>query len=157
VGEVTVRLVDPSVTRALRRQVLRPHWTLEQVAAAETPGGGGLAVLLGGDLVVACASVREEPMPGDPRPGDWRLRGMASDPAVRGQGYGALALTAALDHARAHGGMRVWCNARTPAVGFYERYGFVATGEEFDLPDAGPHYLMWVALPAPEPAGSSAG
>jgi GNAT superfamily N-acetyltransferase len=136
-----VRVVDPEVTAALRHKVLRPHQTLDDVRAA-SDGTPGIAVL-DGERVLACASVRPEPMPGDERPGDWRLRGMASDPAVRGQGYGALALTAALDHARDHGAQRVWCNARTPARGFYERHGFTATGDEFHLPDAGPHYLMW--------------
>jgi GNAT superfamily N-acetyltransferase len=136
-----VRVVDPEVTVALRHQVLRPHQTLDDVRAA-SDGTPGIAVL-DGERVLACASVRPEPMPGDERPGDWRLRGMASDPAVRGQGYGALALTAALDHARERGATRVWCNARTPARGFYERHGFTATGGEFHLPDAGPHYLMW--------------
>ena len=40
----------------------------------------------------------------------------------------------------------VWCNARTPARGFYERYGFVAEGEEFELPDIGPHFRMSLAF-----------
>ena len=138
---VTVAVVSAEATRELRRLVLRPHWTPEQMAAAGD-GAPGIAVLEDG-AVVACASVREEPMPDDPRAGDWRLRGMASDPALRGRGYGALALQAAIDHARERGARRVWCNARTGARGFYERHGFTAVGDEFDLPDAGPHYLMW--------------
>jgi GNAT superfamily N-acetyltransferase len=95
---------------------------------------------------VACASVRPEPLPDDPREGDWRLRGMATEPARRGEGFGALALRAALDYARERGAQRVWCNARTPALGFYERHGFTVVGDEFDLPDAGPHYRAWVDL-----------
>jgi ribosomal protein S18 acetylase RimI-like enzyme len=138
------RVVDAAATAALRREVLRPHWTLEQVLA-QGDDAPHLAVYAGGE-VVACASIHPEPMSGDAREGDWRLRGMASDPAVRGQGHGATALRAALDHAREHGARRVWCNARTGAVGFYERHGFTVVGEEFDLPDAGPHYLAYVTL-----------
>ena len=138
------RVVDPDVTLDLRQRVLRPHQTPERVRA-QGDGLPGIAVFADG-AVVACASVRPEPMPGDPRDGDWRLRGMASEPAVRGQGYGAVALAAALDYARERGGRRVWCNARTGALGFYERHGFTVVGEEFDLPDAGPHYLAWTAL-----------
>jgi GNAT superfamily N-acetyltransferase len=125
--------------------VLRPHQTLEEVAAAETSRGGGFAAFLDG-RVVACASVIPEPMAGDPRDGDWRLRGMASDPPVRGQGFGAAALLAALDHARNEGGLRVWCNARTPARGFYEKYGFFTVGDEYLIENIGPHYLMYVDL-----------
>jgi GNAT superfamily N-acetyltransferase len=141
---VEVRVVDAEVTLPLRQAVLRPHQTHDEVRA-QGDGLPGVAVL-DGERVLACASVREEPMPGDARPGDWRLRGMASDPAVRGQGYGALALTGALDYARDRGARRIWCNARTPAVGFYERHGFRAVGDEFSIEHAGPHYVMVLDL-----------
>ena len=141
---VQISVVDPELTLDLRQRVLRPHQTHDEVRAAGD-GLPGIAVSVDGH-VVACASVRPEPMPDDPREGDWRLRGMASAPEVRGQGYGAIALQAALGYARQHGALRVWCNARTPALGFYEKHGFTVVGEEFDLPDAGPHYRAWLAL-----------
>ena len=137
-------MVDPDETLDLRQRVLRPHQTPDEVRASGD-GMPGVAVYEDGALV-ACASVREEPMPGDPREGDWRLRGMASEPEHRGRGYGAAALRAALAYAEERGARRVWCNARTPALGFYERHGFTVVGEEFDLPDAGPHYLAFVDL-----------
>ena len=137
-------MVPPDETLDLRQRVLRPHQTPEQIRA-QGDGLPGIAVYEDGN-VVATASVREEPMPGDPREGDWRLRGMASEPEQRGRGYGAVALRAALDYAKERGGRRVWCNARTGAIGFYEHHGFTVVGEEYDLPDAGPHYLAFVAL-----------
>lgn len=139
-----VRVVGPEETLDLRQRVLRPHLTPDEVRA-QGDGTPGLAVFVDG-RVVATANVRPEGMPGDERPGDWRLRGMASDPELRGRGYGAVALRAALDYARERGATRVWCNARTGALGFYERHGFTVVGEEFDLPDAGPHYLAFVGL-----------
>ena len=139
-----VRVVTADETVELRQRVLRPHQTVEELREAGD-GAPQVAVFLDGG-VVACASVRAEPMPGDPRDGDWRLRGMASDPEMRGRGYGAVALAAALGYAREHGAARVWCNARTGAIGFYERHGFTLVGEEFDVPGIGPHYLAWVAL-----------
>ncbi|HEX8002560.1 MAG TPA: GNAT family N-acetyltransferase [Mycobacteriales bacterium] len=139
-----VRVVDPEETLDLRQRVLRPHQTKDEVRA-QGDGAPQLAVYVEGRLV-ATANVRPEPMPGDPRAGDWRLRGMASEPELRGRGFGAAALRAALDYARERGAARVWCNARTPALGFYERHGFAVVGEEFELPDAGPHYLAFVEL-----------
>lgn len=137
-------MTDAATTAPLRREVLRPHWTLEQMleASDDVPQ----IAVMDGDRVVACANMRAEPMPGDPRDGDWRLRGMASDPQRRGEGLGVLALQGALDYAREHGGTRVWCNARTGAMGFYVKHGFTVVGEEFDLPDGGPHYLAFVDL-----------
>lgn len=141
---IEVRVVPPEETAHLRQRVLRPHLTVDEVRA-QGDAAPHLAVYAGGRLV-ATASVRPEAMPGDEREGDWRLRGMASDPEERGRGYGATALRAALDHARAHGATRVWCNARTGAIGFYERHGFTVAGEEFDLPGSGPHYVAFVGL-----------
>jgi predicted GNAT family N-acyltransferase len=71
---------------------------------------------------------------------------MATLPSQRGRGLGAELLASCLTHAREHGGRRVWCNARTPVLGFYERFGFAADGEEFDIPDLGPHVVMSVRV-----------
>ena len=38
---------------------------------------------------------------------------------------------------------RSWgINARTLAVPFYRAHGFVSVGEEFEIPDVGPHFVM---------------
>lgn len=145
-----IERVDPVVVRPLRQRVLRPHQTVaEQVYAGDDdPRAAHFAALDGRDQVVGVASITPEPHPGgDGGPGDFRVRGMATDPeGGRGTGAGGALLHACLDHARAAGATRVWCNARTPARGFYERYGFVAEGEEFALPEIGPHYVMAIAF-----------
>jgi GNAT superfamily N-acetyltransferase len=138
------RVVPPEVTLDLRHRVLRPHQTKEEVRA-HGDGRPGIAVFED-DVVVACASVRDEPMPGDPREGDWRLRGMATDPEARGMGYGGVALRAAIDYAYERGARRIWCNARTVALGFYEHHGFTTAGEEFVIAGAGPHYIAFIDL-----------
>ena len=46
------------------------------------------------------------------------------------------------EDAFASGATRVWCNARMPARSLYERAGFKAISEEFDLPPIGPHLVM---------------
>jgi hypothetical protein len=38
-----------------------------------------------------------------------------------------------------HAGTFVWLNGRTPAKRFYERHGFLARGDVFDVPEIGPH------------------
>jgi hypothetical protein len=40
----------------------------------------------------------------------------------------------------------VWCNARSPARGFYEREGFTIEGDTFEIAGIGPHFLMARAL-----------
>jgi hypothetical protein len=36
----------------------------------------------------------------------------------------------------------LWCNARQPAVPFYERLGWRTISEQFEIPTAGPHFRM---------------
>ena len=67
---------------------------------------------------------------------------MATAEGWRRRGLGTAILEACLDHAVANGGGEVWCNARTPALGLYERAGFEAVGDEFELPEIGPHFVM---------------
>jgi GNAT superfamily N-acetyltransferase len=76
----------------------------------------------------------------------WRVRGMATAPEARGRGYGAAILAALLDHVRAEGGGIVWCHARVGAVPLYERAGFVAEGEPYEMGDIGLHRLMCLKL-----------
>ena len=76
----------------------------------------------------------------------FQLRGMATAPEVRGQGAGSALVEACVVAAREAGARWVWCNARTPAAGFYSRHGFKITGGIFEIPTAGPHVRMLRAL-----------
>jgi predicted GNAT family N-acyltransferase len=138
-----VEPVPAEVTLPLRQRVLRPHQTIEQV---RLPGDDDrdtrhFAALDEAGAVVGVASVRREPAPWGPD--GWRLRGMATAEQWRGRGVGANVLAAVFDHVAARGGGLVWCNARVPALRFYERAGFVVRGEPWDEPDIGPHVRMW--------------
>jgi GNAT superfamily N-acetyltransferase len=151
---VRIVMVEPDAVRPLRQAVLRPHQTVaDQVYPGDAvPGAAHFAAYLAGqDEPVGVASIGPEAYPGagGAREGDWRIRGMATAPASRGRGAGALLLRACLEHARAAGAIRVWCNARSPVRGFYEREGFTVEGDEFTLPHIGPHYLMSTTLDQP--------
>lgn len=64
---------------------------------------------------------------------------------MRGRGVGAELLSALIEEAKARGHQRLMLNAQTHAIPFYERFGFVASGEEFD--EAGiPHRHMDLSL-----------
>jgi predicted GNAT family N-acyltransferase len=60
---------------------------------------------------------------------------------ARGKGVGDALLGSMIELAAELGHRRVVVNAQTHAIAFYERHGFVVSGEEFD--DAGiPHRAM---------------
>lgn len=141
---ITVRTIDVRAARQLRRQLLRPHQDPWEIVfdgddAFDTLHAGGYDE----DALVGIASVMREAPPWDEgAERAWRLRGMATLPEVRGQGYGGALLERCLAHAVERGGDTAWCTSRVPAVGFYRRFGFETEGGVFDVPPIGPHVLM---------------
>ncbi|HTT28108.1 MAG TPA: GNAT family N-acetyltransferase [Solirubrobacteraceae bacterium] len=134
--QLDLRSIPLADTRELRRDVLRPYMTVEELAAHEPSEAVAFGAFADDDLV-AVGLVGPEG-----EPGDWRIRGMATKPEARGRGAGTQVLQALVQHAVDHGAKRLWCNARTPALSLYQRAGFTATSEEFETPRIGPHYRM---------------
>jgi GNAT superfamily N-acetyltransferase len=149
--EVTVRRVAPEVTHDLRHRILRLHEAPEDLhlPADDDPRSGFFAAQTDQGRTVGTAVVFPEAPPWDDAADPavhWRLRGMATEEGWRSRGIGTAVLTAAVDHVVAGGGRLLWCNARLPAVAFYERAGFARVGEEWDEPHIGPHVAMQLRL-----------
>jgi len=143
-ARIRVLAVDAGAGRPLRMAVLRP---LEPPSRAMYPAEDDPSTLHYAAFdergeVLAVGSVMADPHPLGPRPGDWRVRGMATRPELRGRGLGARVLEALERAAAERGGERLWCNARSGARGFYEHAGFIVEGEEFEIAGIGPHFLM---------------
>jgi GNAT superfamily N-acetyltransferase len=147
--QLVVRAVTAAETRALRQEVLRPRRPAADSIYPHDEDASTLhlgAYLDGG--VVGIASLYREDRPGgDRKLAGWRLRGMASAPDARGRGVGRALLQACVDHVAASGGGELWCNARTPASGFYARAGFEVVSQPFDIPGIGPHVVMRRTVP----------
>jgi predicted GNAT family N-acyltransferase len=124
----------------LRHRVLRQGQPRE---SARFPGDDAPQtrhwVAIRGDQVVGVVSVMQAPPP-EPLDGApaWQLRGMATEPTLRGQGVGERLLLQAQSEVR----QPMWCNAREGVVGFYERYGWKAVGPTFEIAGVGPHRRM---------------
>ena len=150
-ASIDVEFVKPLVLHALRRQVLRPGqpWSSVEHDYDSWPDTFHVAAFGPRGEVAACASFHPDSAPHRPEADPdktWRLRAMASLPEVRGQGYGAAALRYGIAEIRRRGGAALWCNARSGAVGFYERLGFSIVGDEFEIAPIGPHYVMEIQL-----------
>jgi predicted GNAT family N-acyltransferase len=141
-----VELVQPALLHALRLEVLRPGQPPSSVDHDYDywPDTFHVAAFDAADNLAACATFYPEPT-ADGRDA-WRLRAMASAPHLRGQGYGAGALRFGIAEVKRRGGALLWCNARTGAVWFYERFGFATVSDEFHIPPIGPHYVMEIEL-----------
>jgi GNAT superfamily N-acetyltransferase len=128
--------VPVAATRPLRREVLRPHETLAEMAAHEPPAAIAVGAFRDGALV-AVGLVGPEG-----EPGDWRVRGMATAAPARGRGAGSAVLAALIRIAEEQGARRVWAEVRVPARTLYERAGFRAVSGVFERPMIGPHVRM---------------
>jgi GNAT superfamily N-acetyltransferase len=156
---ISVGFVPAEMTWALRQEVLRPGRAVADcvypgdddpraahvAAVAGAPGGGGDVLAVGVVIPVA-------PPWDAARHDGWRVRGMATRPDRRDRGLGGRVLDLLIGHVADHGGGLVWCHARTPALHLYERAAFLPRGEVFELPEIGPHQVMWrTVAPTPPP------
>jgi predicted GNAT family N-acyltransferase len=90
--------------------------------------------------IVGCVTLHPSTWKGEPA---WQLRGMATHAVVRGAGVGRAMLSYVDQQVRSGSDVRqMWCNARVPAAGFYERAGWMVKSEPFEIPTAGPHVRM---------------
>lgn len=161
IAAVRVDVIRAADVLGVRQEVLRPG---QPIAAAVMPGDDHedtlhFAVTIEARIVGVGSAVRE-PYPDGSQRADWRVRGMATLPAMRGRGVGTAILRRCVWHARLAGGELVWCAARVSARGFYEREKFVADSEQFTVARIGPHYLMYRMLSdgaGPGPARSFPG
>lgn len=146
-----VRRVPIERTRALRKAVLRPHLSEDDpyvLADDHLPTTVAFGAVTADDDVIAVGRITPEPPPFDPdHDRSWRLRGMATSSEARNMGVGSELLQAVIGHIAACGGGILWCNARTAALGLYERGGMQRWGEVWEDPDIGPHVVMWRHIP----------
>ncbi len=143
-----VRLISAAETYDIRWPVLRAGLPRESAIfdgddASEARHFGAFR----DENLVGVTSIFPRPFPDHPeRKNTWQLRGMAVVPEVQSQGAGEALLKAAQIDARQNGAECLWANARVPAARFYEKHGWTIIGSEFDIPTAGPHVRMWIAV-----------
>ncbi len=142
---VIIRAASVAEIIPLRHRILRGGLPIEE---AHFNGDAAPATRHAGAFVdqdaICCASFMFNSWEGEPA---WQLRGMATDDGYRGFGAGTAVLeflTAwVLDEPHLDRPVnRFWCNARVPALGFYQRQGWQIVSEQFDVPTAGPHRKM---------------
>lgn len=134
-----VQRIPAAATRALRQRILRPDQRADELARPgdDDPLSGHYGAYESDRLVAVATVVAEEEPEGS---GDWRIRGVATEPDARGRGHGRAVVEACLAHAQAHGGTIVWLNGRVASEPFYRALGFRVVGEPFDTPPSGMHY-----------------
>jgi GNAT superfamily N-acetyltransferase len=147
-----IRLLSPIEGRSVRGPVLRP----EQPAVASTypqdeaPDTLHVGAEMEGEI--ACvATIYPAAPPGETDLTAWRLVGMATRPDMQRHGCGRAVMERCVSCVAERGGTRLWCNSRLEAVGFYQRLGFVAFGEPFEVPGRGVRLRMEYRIASAHP------
>ena len=93
--------------------------------------------------IISCATFYPENNKFFLKENAYRLRGMATDLEYRKKGIGKKIMLQAFEKIKKKKGTLLWCNARLVAIEFYKKLGLQIKGEEFNIKDIGPHYLMY--------------
>ncbi len=147
--ELVVRVAELDEVRPLQRAVLRPNGPLP---GDRPPSADALhvAALRNGSVIGAATLLPEEwPGPGVVRHPSWRLRAMVVAEAERGTGVGRAVLDRAVELAVSQGVGSLWAEARSSALGFYERTGWTVDGDEWIKAGIGPHRYIHRDLGSP--------
>jgi len=145
VSTVVVRRAALAEVIALRHAVLRTGMPPEAACfdGDDEPATLHVGAFLPDGTVVGCASAMRRPFEdaaGLPAvAGARQLRGMATRPDLAGRGIGLRVLRAIEADCAPE---LLWCNARVPAVAFYQRGGWAVVSDVFEVPTAGPHRRM---------------
>ena len=76
----------------------------------------------------------------------FQIRGMAVLPSFQKQGIGEALVKESEKFCTTQKANLIWFNARTTAVGFYQKMGYEIVGSEFEINEMGPHFLMFKYL-----------
>lgn len=140
---MNIELISAEQTIDLRHRVLRAH---QPRSACVYPGDDAhdsfhVGAVEAGQIQCIASFFRQD-APYCAASSVFRLRGMATAPAFRGQGLGTKVLKAGCEQARSLGASEIWCNARVGALGFYIPQGFVKVSDEFEIEGIGPHFVL---------------
>ena len=142
---IEIKRISPQETYPLRREVLRKGTTLSHEMAGDLDADTlHLGLFAEGELVSVASfmQARHQCLQGS----QYQLRGMATAPGQQGRGYGRRLVLEAEKRLKQMAVDLLWCNARVVALEFYTKLGYEKMGEQFDVPQIGPHYVMFRRL-----------
>ncbi|MDB5036611.1 MAG: family N-acetyltransferase [Bacteriovoracaceae bacterium] len=140
-----IRQISSKETGPLRHKILRPtqDFRMTRYSGDDLQDAFHMGAFLENRMIGTASIYRED---FEDQKNGWRIRGMAIEEDYRGRGVGQKLLHSLIAHSKNNQGNYIWFNARTPAVGFYEKSGFEKVGSEFELPEIGPHFVMKMDL-----------
>jgi GNAT superfamily N-acetyltransferase len=120
---IHIEQITPELTWRLRRDVLYPNAEIPDMEMDVDRGGTHFGAFAGNKLAGVISLFRE----GD----DFQFRKFAVDADFQNKGIGTALLNYITEFSVEDGGLKLWCNARLNAIGFYLKNGFIQTDRLF--------------------------
>lgn len=120
---IHIEQIRPELTWRLRQRILHSTKKLYEMEMEEDNNGVHFGAFRK-DNLVGVASLFQ-------KGSDFQLRKFAIDTPAQNMGIGKSLLNYIIDYATTEGAERIWCNARSSAVGFYSKSGFLQTDALF--------------------------
>jgi GNAT superfamily N-acetyltransferase len=144
---VSIKQIHYTETYPVRQIILRPQRPLEtcffQGDELETTFHFGLFME---DKLVGIISLFKNNSPLFSQEYQYQIRGMAVLEEYQKYGLGRQLVAHSEEFLKSTSTELIWFNAREIAVNFYKKSGYQVIGDAFDIPDVGPHYVMWKAM-----------
>lgn len=120
---IHIEQITPELTWQLRRDVLYPNQKIFEMEMDEDTDGIHFGAFKD-DKLTGVVSLFQ-------KGSDFQFRKLAVDPSVQKTGIGSSLLNYVTVYAMENNAARIWCNARSTAIEFYLKAGFVQTGKLF--------------------------
>jgi len=120
---ISIEQIRPEHTWQLRRDVLYPGMMKHEMEMPEDIDGIHFGAFTDNKLAGVVSLFQNGT--------SFQFRKLAVDAAMQKAGIGKGLLAYINKYAEENDGTRLWCNARTDAIGFYLKLGFVETEDRF--------------------------
>jgi len=121
--EIEIKEAELDEILPIRHKVLWPDKPLEFVKVEGDDQGVHLGLYENSQLLTIISLF--------PEGKSMRFRKFATLPAYQNRGLGKMMILKVIDYAKENHFERLWCDARTDALNFYERVGFKKFSEPF--------------------------
>ena len=145
---IEIKELETEAIKSLRYEVLWPHKNSVNECTIE-PDSENTTFHVGavmGEEVVGTSTLIIDINSNFEEKNQYRLRAMATSPKIRGTRTGVAIVNRAIEELRKRDVKLLWCDARLIATGFYEKLGFKVKGDVYEVPNIGPHKLMYKEL-----------
>lgn len=122
-----IEQITQELTWQIRQAELNPELPISAIKLAEDDLGTHLGLFYNNQLITVVSLFQYG--------NELQFRKFATSKAYQKMGFGSQMMAYILNYATQQQISKVWCNARSTATNFYEKFGFSATQETFTKND----------------------